>query len=138
STTSIGTAVIDVIPVERRGEGVGWYGMAMSIAMAFGPMLGIFFMEQYSFVTLFIISAVLPLISVLLVLFSHTPFQRPDKKVRIVLFDKSLTTISIVIFLLTFTYGGIMTFLPIFAHELSVNSGNFFLIYAITLIAVRP
>jgi len=138
STTSIGTAVIDVIPVDRRGEGVGWYGMAMSTAMAFGPMLGIFFIEQYSFVTLFIISASLPLISILLVSLAQTPFKRPDEKMKIVIFDKSLTSISIVIFLLTFTYGGIMTFLPLFAYELQVNAGNFFLIYAITLIAIRP
>lgn len=138
STTSIGTAVIDVIPVKRRGEGVGWYGMAMSIAMAFGPMLGIFFIEQYSFQTLFIISASLPIISILLVLLAHTPYERPQKKMNIVIFDKSLTSISIVIFLLTITYGGLMTFVPLFAYELDVNAGNFFLIYAITLIAIRP
>lgn len=106
--------------------------------MAYGPMLGIFFIEQYSFVTLFIISASLPLISILLVSLAQTPFKRPDEKMKIVIFDKSLTSISIVIFLLTFTYGGIMTFLPLFAYELQVNAGNFFLIYAFTLIAIRP
>lgn len=34
STTAVGTAITDIIPDSRRGEGMGWYGMAMTIAMA--------------------------------------------------------------------------------------------------------
>ena len=39
STTAVGTAITDIIPDSRRGEGMGWYGMAMTIAMAIGPMI---------------------------------------------------------------------------------------------------
>ncbi|MGR5983723.1 MFS transporter [Bacillus cereus] len=41
STTAVGTAITDIIPDSRRGEGMGWYGMAMTIAMAIGPMIGL-------------------------------------------------------------------------------------------------
>lgn len=34
STTAILTAVTDLIPSTRRGEGLGWSGMAMTLAMA--------------------------------------------------------------------------------------------------------
>ena len=37
----------------RRGEGMGWYGMAMTIAMAIGPMIGLWVVQNYSFDGLF-------------------------------------------------------------------------------------
>jgi hypothetical protein len=37
STTAIITAVTDMIPSARRGEGMGWFGMAMTLAMANRP-----------------------------------------------------------------------------------------------------
>ena len=54
STTSIGTVITDLIPASRRGEGMGWYGMAMTVAMAIGPMLGTYIVGGYSFQTLFL------------------------------------------------------------------------------------
>src|SRR5690606_31451314 len=38
TTTSMTTAITDMIPSTRRGEGLGWSGMAMTLAMAVGPM----------------------------------------------------------------------------------------------------
>jgi predicted MFS family arabinose efflux permease len=40
STTAVSTTITDIIPISRRGEGMGWFGMAMTVAMAIGPMLG--------------------------------------------------------------------------------------------------
>ena len=53
STTAVGTAITDIIPDSRRGEGMGWYGMAMTIAMAIGPMIGLWVVQNYSFDGLF-------------------------------------------------------------------------------------
>ena len=46
STTAVGTAITDIIPSEIRGEGMGWYGIAMTLAMAIGPMLGIWLIQM--------------------------------------------------------------------------------------------
>lgn len=40
SSTAIHTAITDMIPTARRGEGMGWFSTSMTLAMAFGPMLG--------------------------------------------------------------------------------------------------
>ena len=53
STTAVGTAITDIIPDSRRGEGMGWYGMAMTIAMAIEPMIGLWVVQNYSFDGLF-------------------------------------------------------------------------------------
>ncbi len=41
-TTATATAAADVLPVERLGEGIGYYGLGQAIAMSFGPALALF------------------------------------------------------------------------------------------------
>ncbi|MBO7702335.1 MAG: MFS transporter [Eggerthellaceae bacterium] len=41
TTTAAATAAADVLPVERLGEGIGYYGLGQAIAMAVGPALAI-------------------------------------------------------------------------------------------------
>lgn len=40
-TTAAATAAADVLPAERLGEGIGYYGLAQAFAMTIGPALGI-------------------------------------------------------------------------------------------------
>lgn len=42
STTSTATIVSDIIPWQRRGEGIGYYSLSQIMATAIGPFLGIF------------------------------------------------------------------------------------------------
>ena len=41
-TTATATAAADVLPTERLGEGIGYYGLGQAIAMSIGPALSIF------------------------------------------------------------------------------------------------
>ena len=36
------TLVVDIMPSERRGEGLGYYGLTNNTAMSIGPMVGLF------------------------------------------------------------------------------------------------
>src|SRR5690606_35902475 len=49
ATTAAAAAITDILPPTRRGEGMGWYGLAMTLAMAVGPILGVWTLEGYSF-----------------------------------------------------------------------------------------
>jgi MFS family permease len=54
-------------------------------------------------------------------------------------FDKSVLPTATSVFLLFIAYGGITSFVPLFADSIKVNSsGTFFLIYAATLVLIRP
>ncbi|SCV21583.1 GlpT transporter possible quinolone resistence protein [Bacillus cereus] len=134
STTAVGTAITDIIPDSRRGEGMGWYGMAMTI----GPMIGLSVVQNYSFHGLFLLATLLSFMAVLLSFMTKMSFTPQKEKGKMQLFEKSVLSITIVVFFLSFAYGGITTFLPLFASSIDVNPGTFFLVYAVALTIVRP
>lgn len=138
STTSIGTVITDLIPASRRGEGMGWYGMAMTVAMAIGPMLGTYIVSGYSFRTLFLVATGLSLIAFILAYMTRAPYQAKPSAGRIQLVEKSVLPATVAIFFLAVAYGGITTFLPLFAESIRVNPGTFFLVYAVALTLIRP
>ncbi|MCT1400322.1 MFS transporter [Paenibacillus sp. p3-SID867] len=138
STTSIGTVITDLIPTSRRGEGMGWYGMAMTVAMAIGPMLGTYIVSGYSFRTLFLVATGLSLIAFILAYMTRAPYQAKPSAGRIQLVEKSVLPVTVAIFFLAVAYGGITTFLPLFAESIRVNPGTFFLVYAVALTLIRP
>lgn len=125
STTSIGTVITDLIPISRRGEGMGWYGMAMTVAMAIGPMLGTYIVSGYSFRTLFLVATGLSLIAFILAYMTRAPYQAKPSAGRIQLVEKSVLPVTAAIFFLAVAYGGITTFLPLFAESIRVNPGTF-------------
>jgi len=138
STTSIGTSITDLIPARRRSEGMGWYGMSMSVSMAVGPIIGVWMVQSYSFRHLIVLASCLSVAAILIALATKVPAIRSDNKRKVVFFDKSVLPISAAIFFLAFTYGGITTFLPLFAGSIQVNAGIFFLVYAVALTFTRP
>ncbi|MBD2872494.1 MFS transporter [Paenibacillus arenilitoris] len=138
STTAILTAITDMIPSARRGEGLGWFGTAMTLAMAIGPMLGIWIIQDLSYHALFLIVAILAAAALLLTLGASMPFRPQPSARRIELFEKSVLPVTASVFFLFIAYGGITTFVPLLAESIKVNSGAFFLAYAATLVLVRP
>jgi MFS family permease len=138
STTAIGTAITDIIPAARRGEGMGWYGMAMTVAMAIGPMLGIWILQEYSFHGLFLFATGLSVIALIMAVVTKVPFQVKPTAGKMQFVEKSILSVTVAIFFLAVAYGGITTFLPLFSESIKVNAGTFFLVYAVALTLIRP
>lgn len=138
STTAVSTSIADVIPVSRRGEGMGWFGLAMTIAMAIGPLLGVWALESGSFHRLFLLATLLSGAALLLAAVTRLPVHAATGPRKIVLFEKSVVPINIALFFAAVSYGGITTFLPLFGPSIEVNPGTFFLVYAVALTIVRP
>lgn len=57
-TTVTGAIAADIIPMKRRGEGLGYFAMSMNLAMAIGPFLGLSLVKVISFPVFFTIFAV--------------------------------------------------------------------------------
>jgi MFS family permease len=138
TTTSIITAITDMIPSTRRGEGLGWSGMAMTLAMAIGPMLGLWVISNFSYHALFLFAVVLSVLALILTFGAKMAFQPQSGTRRIEFFEKSVLPVTATVFFLFIAYGGITTFVPLFADSIEVNSGTFFLAYAATLVLIRP
>ncbi|MFC4099169.1 MFS transporter [Paenibacillus xanthanilyticus] len=138
STTAIITSITDTIPAARRGEGMGWFSTSTTLAMAIGPMFGIWVTQNHSYSALFLFAVVLSATALLLTFGAKIPFRPQTGAGRIELYEKSVLPLAASVFFLFIAYGGITTFVPLFASSIQVNPGTFFLTFAATLALSRP
>lgn len=55
-STSMATMITSIVPAARKGEGIGYYMLSVTMAAALGPFLGIFLAARFDFRILFILS----------------------------------------------------------------------------------
>jgi MFS family permease len=94
STTATITAITDMIPSTRRGEGMGWFSTSMTLAMAIGPLFGIWVTQNLSYSALFVFAVVLSTAALLLTLGAKMPFRPQTGARRIELFEKSVLPVA--------------------------------------------
>ncbi|TMN22108.1 MFS transporter [Lentibacillus cibarius] len=142
STTATGTIATDLIPPKRRGEGMGYFGLSGNLALAFGPTLGLTLTGHISFTSLFLICATMGLTA--FILSSRIRYKKVEQSehktttVKFDIFEKSAVRPSALLFFVTVTFGGIASFLPIYAEKSGVAGIEFyFLVYALFLMISR-
>lgn len=59
ATTLYGTMASDLVPPSRMGEGMGYFGLANTVAVSIGPFVGVVLMEQAGYGTLIVVSTAL-------------------------------------------------------------------------------
>ncbi|MBD3109999.1 MFS transporter [Bacillus sp. AGMB 02131] len=148
ATTATGAIAADLVPKSKKGEGIGYYGMFMSIAMVIGPYLGLLLIQQYSFTLLFIFCTIFALLSFVLALFTKLPvqneqldFNRSSAKLSFrELFESSAIPISITAGIFALSYSSISSYVSLYAEELGLQSiaGFFFIIIGLAVIISRP
>ncbi len=140
STTAVGTIATDLIPQKRRGEGMGYFGLAGNLAMAFGPALGLFLIALSGFQTMFLTAASAGLLSFIIAAFiRYKPANKtPIEKKKWDIFEKTALMPSILLFFITMVFGGIATFLPLYAEQLGIDGIEwYFVVFAVSLMLVR-
>lgn len=141
-TVAGNTVVIDIMPSERRGEGLGYYGLANNIAMAFGPMVGLFLHDYFSFNTIFFIAIASGTIGLILA-YSVRTKQRPPVKRPPISLDRFLLIkgipAGIALLMLSVPYGITSSYIAVYAQELnlSISSGLFFTFMAAGMMTSR-
>lgn len=137
STTALATAVTDTIPPGRLGEGMGWYGISSTIAMAIGPLLSVWLVERFSYDAVFFVGTILLMGALACTFLADPAYEKTATVSRPVLILPNLLPISSVVFFFAMVYAGVTTFLPVFADVIEVNPGIFFTVYAIALALTR-
>jgi MFS family permease len=142
STTATSTIATDLIPPKRRGEGMGYFGLSGNLALAFGPALGLTLVGIISFKSLFLICGGLGFVAFLLsTTIRYKKVEKsPDKTVTVKfdIFEKTALEPSVLLFFITFTFGGIASFLPLYAAQKGIDGIElYFLVYAIFLMVSR-
>ena len=141
-TVAGNTILIDILPSSRRGEGVGYYGLANNIAMSFGPMIGLFMHESVTYDVIFLCALLSCGLGILMAYMVKTPYKPPVKREPISLdrfFLVKGTLAGISLLLLSIPYGMTTTYVAMYADEIGidVNSGLYFTFMAIGLAVSR-
>ncbi|SFS95607.1 MFS transporter [Marininema halotolerans] len=147
ATTASGTMVADLIPNERRAEGLGYYSGFASMAMVVGPTLGLWAIHLSNFSMMFILCSTLAALSVLLG--SLIQYNEPTKNASTnttrsfswrQFIEPNAVFISIISMLLLALYGGIVSFISLYAQDLGMATiaGYFFSVYSLSILVARP
>lgn len=142
-STAGNTLVIDVMPSSRRGEGLGYYGVTNNLAMAFGPMVGLFVISSGNYDLLFATSLLTGIIGLMLGAFVRAPKRIIEKsEFRLSadrFFLKEGIRACIAFMLLAIPYGMTTSYMALYAKESGIthNAGLFFTVMAAGLIASR-
>jgi len=147
AATAVGTIVAGMIPPERRGEGLGYYLLSITLASAVGPFIGMFIISNWGFNTIFAVCT-----AAAAMCFVQTLFMSRDKKAVAVkeqtvqsgglasYFEFAAVPISLVCLVMYFCYSGVMAFITPFAKQegLTAAASMFFVVYSIVILVSRP
>ena len=146
--TATGTIIAQVIPMSRKGEGIGYFALSMTLATAIGPFIGIFILERFSFNIIFIFCLICVAISLFLSFFlkvqeiTLTQEQAAEMKgFKLSNFiEPKSVPITIVATVTAFCYSGVLSFLTFFATENHITEAAsfFFVVYAAAILVSRP
>lgn len=141
-TVSGNTVVIDIMPSSRRGEGIGYYGLMNNIAMAIGPMVGLFLHDFYTFPVIFISALISCTLGCIMASLVRTPPKMPVKRAPVSL-DRFILLKGIPagvdLLLLSIPYGMTTTYVAMYAKQMGIHKGSglFFTLMAVGLAISR-
>lgn len=138
-TVTVGgnTLVIDVTPSSRRGEAIGYYGLANNVAMSIGPMTGLFLHDaRLGYSNIFTLGMLTCLIGFLAALTVKTKpratVKRPPISLDRFILLKGIPA-GIALMLLSIPYAATTNYVAVYAREIELNvpTGFFFTLMAI-------
>jgi MFS family permease len=134
--------LVEIVPATRRAEGIAYWGMSSIAAVAVAPALGLWLYER-SWVLLCGVAGALNLLLVIVALTLPADTRRraanePSIFTREAL-EWGVVRLSITLFLCSFGYGGITSFVALYADSSGIApKGLFFTTYALAILLTRP
>ncbi len=147
SSVSSSTIAIDIMPTERRGEGIGYFGLGYSFAQSLGPLTGFYLYKHLPFDQIFIISFAVSIIGLLSILPIKMPVAKQvaveeskEEKLSLDRFIliRALPTVLLLLFV-GYGYGTLSNFIGMYcdASSFESNPSLFFIIFAIGVVLSR-
>ncbi|MBY7144895.1 MFS transporter [Virgibacillus sp. NKC19-3] len=150
ASTATGTIVAEVIPEHRKGEGIGYYSMSITLATAIGPFIGLYMSSHMDYQVIFIFCLALAIISFIISLFAKIPVVKNPiktasaprkKKIKLSDFmEPKALPIGLVLIILSVGYASVLSFINFYAIEINqVQAASlFFIVYAVAILISRP
>lgn len=144
TTVSANTLAVDILPESRRGEGIGYFGMATNLGMAVGPAIGLFLMSNYNFNFIFgfaFFTCILGLFAIMLIKQSSIPAKKSEEKPSLkasLILRNGLWGAS-AFFFIAISYGVMTNYISLYSKSIGIHeaTGFFFSILAAGLVIGR-
>lgn len=141
TTISGSTIAVDIIPPEKRGEGIGYFGMSTTLGMSIGPVLGLFMYHHFGYMAVFLACIGVSMVSTVCAGLIKLPQQTLPKNLELSLrnlFDRKALLPSLNVLVVMSTYGGLMSFIALYGREIGIqNTSLFFLVFSFGIIVSR-
>jgi MFS family permease len=149
TTNSSGTVVSDIVPKSRLAEGIGYFGLANTLATAVGPALSLFIIMNYNYNLLFIVSSILGFIALFCSFFINYELKNKEsehelsnpkvkRKLSEIMYEKTALPTGLVTIFIYVAMGATLTFIPIYALSLGIEDiGLYFTVYSFALLFTR-
>lgn len=141
TTTTGSTLIVDIVPADRRGEGIGLYGLAMTFPMAIGPLVGMQLSNNNTYTIMFFSAGLLAFLGFSLSLFIKYPIVPLLENYKFSwsnLLEKSALPVTFNLLLINISYGGLVSFISLYALKTGLgNTGIFFIIFAVGITIAR-
>ncbi|MCA0757487.1 MFS transporter [Paenibacillus sp. N4] len=153
ATTATNTAAIGIMPESRKGEGISYFSLFMSLAMVIGPFAGLTITTEWGFTAMFVLCAACSLLAFLLGVSAKTPSSRQvehDARPKLAkpaaklswreLIERKAVPIALSGFVVAFAYSGLVTFMSVYAHEQAIDqyASYFFVCFGVMIVLPRP
>ena len=136
------TWMCDMLPKEKIGSGMGFYGMMNALGMAIAPAIGVSIYQMMGYRVSFALALMFSAFTILIIQFISDKGEprgsvrvKNEKNPKIQVLDRKVIPIAIIIMLFAIPYCATQSFLVSYieARNLSITVSLFFPLYAIVL-----
>jgi MFS family permease len=139
--TASGAYLADIIPAHRRAEGLGYYGFSTLLAIAVAPSIGLW-LFRFGWEAVCLSAAGLNLAMAAIAWRLHDRHAAAPSDVPLFsheVLEWRVFGLSITLFLYSFGYGGVTSFVALYAIESgAAPAGMYFTVFAIVTMITRP
>lgn len=145
-TTAASSLAADIVPVSRKGTGLGYFTMSMNLAVVLGPFVGLLVIQYSNFDMLFSIMSIFVLVGGLLAATIDTnDLTKPASQEKLTfkltdLFEVKTLPIAAIASLVAFSYASVLSFLSVYAQQKDLMSvaSLFYAVFAAAMLLTRP
>ncbi len=140
--TAATVVVAEVGPPTRRGEAMGWFGIANSVGFIIGPAVGTSIASGVGFPALFLVAGGVACLGLVCIWLLPWIRRMPARTIRLPrpqdFFSRAAVLPSILLLSLYVPYGVMVAFMPIIAAGRGLaNPGTFYTVWALAVLLVR-
>ncbi len=131
------TMITDLAPIERRGEAVSYWSVAVYGGLSIGPVVGSILHGHTHYGSVWVVSAALSMSAALIGLLTvEVPRDVPATRPKHLLHRAAIPP-GTVLFLGLISLAGFTAFIPLYVDDLNVSAGAVFALYGVLILVVR-